>query len=140
MRLNWGNGILITFILFCSFIIAIVWKSFQHDVNLVSEQYYQEELAYQDRIDAIKNSQALGEKVQIKVNGKIKVKLPNTQLKEGSIHFYRPDNAKLDRVVPITDLESEIAVALLEPGRYKAKVTWKDGTKTYFDEQDILIP
>ena len=58
---------------------------------------------------------------------------------EGSVHFYRPDDAKMDRRVPITSLESEITVALLTPGRYTAKVMWRDSNKTYFDEQELFI-
>ena len=141
MKMNWGNGILIAFILFCSFIIAIVWKSFQYDVNLVSEQYYQEELEYQQRIDAIKNTKELDKEVVIEqVGEKLSIKLPNNYLKEGNIHFYRPEDAKMDRTVPITALESEITLALLTSGRYTAKLSWSDSNKTYFAEKDIYIP
>ncbi len=139
MKLNWGNGIVVAFVLFCTFIVAIVVKSFQYDVNLVSDDYYQQELQYQEVIDAKANGAELKGEASINYDGeKITVKVP-TENVNGTIHFYRPDDNKLDQKLPLTTSEYSVSDELLKHGRYVAKVTWKDSNKNYFMEQDLFV-
>ena len=68
MKINWGTGIVIAIVLFMSFIMYFVIsmstdKKFSHD--LVTEKYYEKELAYQDQIDAEENTRQLKEGIRI---------------------------------------------------------------------------
>jgi hypothetical protein len=54
--MNWGYKIAITFILFGALIIFMVVKSFQQNIDLVTDDYYQEELKYQQQIDKLENT------------------------------------------------------------------------------------
>ena len=65
MKWNWGTGIFLSFVLFCAFIITMVSRAFQQDISLVSETYYQEELAYESRIQDIANFEKYGSAVDI---------------------------------------------------------------------------
>ena len=139
MKMNWGNGIVITFVLFCTFIIAIVAKSFQYDVNLVSQDYYQEELAYQEVIDAKANNVCLEEEASIHYDGNmITIKVPTEQV-NGTIHFYRPDDSKLDQKLPLTSSEFSVSDQLLKQGKYVAKVSWSDQDKSYIMEETLFV-
>ena len=62
MKLNWGAGILLAFIGFISFImyfIITMTTNSAYDHDLVSENYYADELKYQNDIDKLKNAKKL---------------------------------------------------------------------------------
>ena len=55
MKWNWGTKIALSFVGFCGLMIFMTVKSFNTDFHLVTEDYYAEELQYQDHIDRVKN-------------------------------------------------------------------------------------
>ncbi|MDZ7847906.1 MAG: FixH family protein [Owenweeksia sp.] len=59
MKLNWGTGIAIVLILFAISMGYAVYKAVQQNYDLVTTDYYAEELAYQEKIDQKKNGLAL---------------------------------------------------------------------------------
>jgi len=70
-KLNWGVGIVITIACFIGFIMFFVIKMStdkKYDHDLVTEEYYKQELAYQDQIDAQQNSARLVKNIQVEVN------------------------------------------------------------------------
>ncbi|PHS68416.1 MAG: cytochrome C oxidase Cbb3 [Flavobacterium sp.] len=133
MKINWGTGIVIGFVLFISFIMFMVVtmltdKDYKHD--LVTEEYYKAELVYQDEIDAEQNAQSLSENISIR-NSKegITVAFPknldHSNIK-GNVSFYRPSNKKLDFDFPIDLSNNKLLIPdnrLLE-GRWDIKVDW----------------
>ena len=49
--MDWGKGILLTIIAFVAFIMTLVVISVkQDDIHLVTENYYEKEIKYQDQI------------------------------------------------------------------------------------------
>ena len=63
--MNWGNKILVVFVAFGSMISYMVYRCVKTPVNLVSEQYYKDELAYQNVIDGTKRANALSGKLEL---------------------------------------------------------------------------
>ena len=62
IKINWGTGIVIAIVSFMSFIIFLVVsmttnQEFNHD--LVVEEYYKQELSFQDQLNWETNSQNL---------------------------------------------------------------------------------
>lgn len=51
MKFNWGTGITIFIVLFVVSMSAMVFKASQQNVDLVTEDYYEKELAFQDLKD-----------------------------------------------------------------------------------------
>ena len=49
--MNWGKGVTIAFILFVGFIMFMVVGAFRENFDLVSDDYYLEEINYQDKIN-----------------------------------------------------------------------------------------
>ena len=145
MKINWGTGIVIGFVLFIGFIMFMVVtmltdKDFNHD--LVTKDYYKQELVYQEEIDAEKNGMLLSENVSIK-NDKdgITVTFPkNLDYKhiKGNVSFYRPSNKKLDFDFPIVLSSNKLLIPdnrLLE-GRWGIKVDWTyEGVRYLFKEK-----
>ena len=99
--MNWGQSIILVFILFAGIIITLVTISMKQDVNLVADDYYKEEIAYQKQIDRQLNYQALNEKPEIKKEGdQVILTYPASiaeQIEDGEIHFFRPSDKNFDK-------------------------------------------
>lgn len=147
MTLNFGHKILITFILFGGFIFYMVYRTMQVNVDLVTKDYYEEELKYQEVIDAAKNANALTGRVQISQDGKnILLQLPkelNLQGVGGTIHFYCPADASKDRELPLAADLNGLQVIDTEkkilPGNYKVKVSWTANQTAYYQETHLEL-
>jgi len=133
MKINWGTGIVIGFVVFISFIMYMVVhmltdKEYNHD--LVTEKYYEKGTLYQEEIDAETNAQSLSEKVKIRNdNDGITITFPEdldpSKIK-GTVSFYRPSNKNLDFDLPIVLSSNTLLIPdnrLLE-GRWDIKVDW----------------
>lgn len=62
-----GHWIVVSFVLFAAFIGTLVAVCLREDISLVTKDYYQEELAYQDQIQRLNNVAELKEKPVIRV-------------------------------------------------------------------------
>ena len=134
MKINWGTGIVIAFIVFIGFILFLIMlmmtdDKFNHE--LVTEEYYKEGTYFQEEIDAEKNSQNLSESIIItKSNRGILVVFPKDleySKIEGTLFFYRPSNENLDFNIPIVLSENQllIPVSQLVEGRWDISVNWE---------------
>ena len=134
MKINWGTGIVIGMVIFISFILFLVVNMltddrFNHD--LVTEEYYQRELHYQEEIDAETNAFSLEENIKdYRVKDGWVVEFPeNLELSKisGDLNFYRPSNKKLDFSIPL-DLKKRkihISEGQLVGGRWNINIYWK---------------
>jgi nitrogen fixation protein FixH len=142
MKFNWGTGILITIVIFFMAVVGIFIYSANLDINLVEENYYEKELAYQEKIDRIKNTEALEEEILIRLDNKIlRVDFPeffNGKKTEGHVLFYRPSDPAKDFTIPLELNDSSVQIidaSRLDPGRYMVKIDWTaDGISYYFEE------
>lgn len=147
MTLNFGHKILITFILFGGFIFYMVYRTMQVNVDLVTKDYYEEELKYQEVIDASKNANALTGHIQISQDGKnILLQLPrelNLQGIKGTIHFYCPADASKDRELALAADTTGFQVINTDkqilPGSYKVKVSWTANQTAYYQEAHLEL-
>ncbi|HIB36240.1 FixH family protein [Mesonia sp.] len=145
-KLNWGVGIVITIACFIGFIMFFVIKMStdkKYDHDLVTEEYYKQELAYQDQIDAQQNSARLVKNIQVEVNAEgIQIMFPSEKKDvKGEVSLYRPSNKKLDLEIPIS-LENQqmiIPAEKLVEGKYKLSINWKSNGTTYLYKKDLQI-
>tara|TARA_B100000378_G_scaffold211386_1_gene174396 strand:+ start:569 stop:1015 length:447 start_codon:yes stop_codon:yes gene_type:complete len=145
-KLNWGVGIVITIACFIGFIMFFVIKMStdkKYDHDLVTEEYYKQELAYQDQIDAQQNSARLAKNIQVEVTAEgIQIKFPSEKKDiKGEVSLYRPSNKKLDLEIPIS-LENQqmlIPAEKLVEGKYKLSINWKSNETTYLYKKDLQI-
>ncbi|OYZ47929.1 MAG: hypothetical protein B7Y19_07425, partial [Sphingobacteriales bacterium 24-40-4] len=57
--MNWGNKLVVVFVAFALFMGYMVYRALSTKYDLVSKDYYKDELRYQERIDGVKNAVAL---------------------------------------------------------------------------------
>lgn len=144
-KFNWGVGLTIAMILFMTFILSIVIRTSFLNTDLHSEDYYQKELKYQDEINAKNVSTQYQDKFYFSQTTKEiivhfdEVKDWNTL--NGTLYFYRANNAKLDRNVIFkpNDGIQLISKEFFTPGQYEVKLTWKDGDDGYQIEKSIYV-
>lgn len=145
MKWNWGTGIVVVSLLFMSFIVTLVVKTYKHKVDLVSEDYYSQELVFQERINKMNNASALVSKVSWETGDKnIVVQFPKQADSSvtGTIEFFRPSDSGKDLSIPVQlDREGKQAIdrTLLVQGLYKIKIDWVMDHKGYYIEEDIFI-
>jgi hypothetical protein len=146
LKISWGTGIVIAFVIFMGGTISTAVYLMNKNVNLVTEDYYDQEIKYQQQIDRMERTSQLGNKQIVSFDGSIvRINIPKSVLSErltGEIYFYRPSDSKSDIKIPlITDTSGVqvIPVERLEKGLWKIKVSWLSKGKDYFSEDRILI-
>lgn len=144
--MNWGNKIALAYCLFVAFMIALVVACIkQNDIFLVSEDYYQQEIKYQDRIDKTENARLLNGVTIQQDDATSSLNLDLTAASQGAIGtvtFYRPSNPKLDVVFPVNVSQEglqQIPTGKFLNGLWVVKVDWNKGGKAYYSEQKIQI-
>jgi hypothetical protein len=139
--MNWGNGILLVFVVFIggmATLVTICMK--QDDIHLVTENYYAEEIKYQEHIDKVSNANASEEKVM-----HFDAKAQTVQLKlpvgsTGVLHLFRPSDARLDKkiIVEIKNTKSKVLpLSDLKPGYWKMKMEWEANGMAFYEEKEI---
>lgn len=142
IKWNWGTGLILAYGGFVVFMLGMVYLCTQQHFDLVTEDYYEQELKFQQVIDGSRNEQKLDKQTTVVMqNGVVTITLPMNDVENGKVFFYKPDNSKFDKTfelngnniiaVPVTDLKS---------GMYKIKVTWKSEGNPYFNEQSLFVP
>ncbi|MFD0963801.1 FixH family protein [Pseudofulvibacter geojedonensis] len=108
MKINWGGGIVIAIVLFMAFILFFVVKmstNSEYDHDLVTENYYKSELAFQEEIDKEKNLNMLLDPIglELKADG-VLISFPdelNPHKLNGKVFLYRPSNKNMDIEIPL---------------------------------------
>lgn len=145
MKFNWAAGIVTAIIGFIGFILFFVVtmttdKAYSHD--LVTEQYYQEELNYQQEIEAQKNAEVFKEEIKLqRVNNGLTIHFPkNIKREEGKVFLYRPSNKQLDFEMPISNSNTYLLVPeqRLLDGRWNIKILWKNNNKKYLIKKELV--
>jgi nitrogen fixation protein FixH len=146
MKVNWGKGIFFAYTLFITASLLSVILFMNQDVELVSMNYYEKEIKYQNRINAIKHTKDLNADVRIEsFNNTISLKFPDSCLNEkisGEIVFYRPSDEKKDFRLSVNlnpngyqTLKSD----MLTRGLWKVKIAWKSGINEFYSEKPVMI-
>jgi len=142
MRINWGVRIIIIYSSFVVFMLTMVYMCTRQHFDLVSADYYAQELKYQQVIDGTNNTRDLNEKVVIdQTSGVITITLPasNRTIESGDILFYRPSNSSSDFTIPVTSNTIQVSKGKMHAGLYKIKINWSVDKKIFYDEQSLII-
>ena len=144
-KISWGTGIVIGIIVFVVITVTMTVIFMTQDVSLVSDNYYEKSLSYQDEIDKQSRTKLLDEQVKINFNGEIiTISVPSNYISKdisGEIFFYRPSNPKLDFALPLQLVEgSQIILAKrLVKGFWRIKLNWTMDGNGYYNERAITI-
>src|SRR5689334_10018601 len=91
-KFNWGWGILCFFCLFVGFMIFMVYMTTTVDHDLVTSDYYQQEIEFQDKIDMKNNLARSGMHVSVsEKDHEIEVSVPtmdDQSIEKAEVYFY----------------------------------------------------
>jgi hypothetical protein len=146
MTLNWGHKIILVFVAFVAMMVTLVYKSMHTEFDLVSKEYYKEELGFQKVIDARNNASKLSSQIKIRqTESQVIISLPaemKDKIVKGDVQFYCPTRASNDKKVGIQmDAEGEIAFnkEQFTAAPYIVKVSWEADGVSYYGEEGIQI-
>lgn len=139
--MNWGWKIAVFMSVFIIFIMSMVISSFGNKIDLVSEDYYQKELDFQEIIDAKTNAKNIANEVDVKhtENG-IELSFPETfteKITKGTVTFFRPGNSDLDKreVLNLVNSKQQFELEKFQLGLYTVFIDFEvDGEKYHLEK------
>lgn len=141
--MNVGKWIVVSFVLFAAFIATLVTICVRQDVSLVSQNYYQDELQFQNQIDREQNTSLLTTRPLVAVDGKMLTLALNQDapVTEGTVYVFCPSNARMDRTFSVTPDSPTQSFDLteLDGGMYRVKLRWTMNDKQFYQEQIIHL-
>lgn len=144
--MSWGYKITILYAGFVLLITTMVVASVRQKVDLETDDYYDQELKFQGRIDRIRQTEALKTPLTWEVQpGVLKLRFPaqfDGQPVSGSICFFRPSDKALDTnmLLPATSTGAQcISTQRLKKGVYKIQLSWHAANTDYYNEGIIQI-
>ncbi|MCK9426856.1 MAG: FixH family protein [Ignavibacteriaceae bacterium] len=146
IKWNWGTGIVVFIAFFIMMNVVIIIFAFSEKVDLVTPNYYEKELKYQDEIDAQQKTLQLGENVSVEYQSQVlSLQLPKKFYgKEisGNILLYRPSDSLKDVKIilqPDSSGKQIVSVKELIKGMWKVQIKWSFENISYSDEKSIYI-
>jgi hypothetical protein len=146
MTFNWGHKLTLGFLAFAGMIIYMVIQSMNTRYDLVSNDYYKEELQYQQVIDGTSRANQLSSRVTVHQAGdQLNIQLPNEMQHTtvtGSLLFYSADNSKKDKTISLQTNEQAMQIIdsrAFIPGNYTVKIRWQSNGEQYFTEVPVAI-
>lgn len=142
--MNWGKGITIAIILFISYIMFMVVTMIRTSSDLVEDNYYEEGVNFEQKIQAIRNSQAIKNKIAINIDEHfLSIEFPSEVIMdsiiEGKIHLYRPEDGNLDKHFAFSKNggnNQSIPLEKITKGNYKLLLSWRTNESNFFIEKE----
>lgn len=136
----WGIGLFVT--AFAASMVGFVFWSLHHKQDLVSADYYEQELHYQDTIDHIDRARALGtETIRYDESERAIIIAPMGGNVSAHLALYRPSDASLDQIHEL-ELGPEThaySTSDLAPGLWKAQLEWKRDGSGYRADLTFIV-
>ena len=145
--MSWGAKITVLYVGFVALIVTMVSMTMREKVDLVSKDYYQQELDYQGLLDKQQRTKDLGtDQLQWNLEKDGIVFTFPKQLSEQDITaevvLFRPSDATLDRKFGLSQVlhgQGRLALKGVASGYYKIKVSWQANGVGYYNEGFIQI-
>ena len=144
----WPLGIILVYGLFFLFLIGfLIFSRFQNR-DLVVRDYYEQDQIYQQQIERVKRTRNLADKIKInydRANQQITLQFPvewDPATITGQIHFFRPAEAKLDRMIPLNLSEQGVQSTDLRQfarGLWRMKIHWDVDGVEYYQEEVFIV-
>ncbi len=145
MKFNWGYKIAAVYLVFVAGIVYMVVQASRQTVDLVTTDYYAQEIQYQQRIDETANAKGLSAPLEVQFSqGVLIVSFPKEfagKKINGELLLYCPADARKDLVRNITTENNTMKLSLPEQnqGFHQLQVKWEVEGVKYFAEQNLTI-
>ena len=124
-------------------VVAFIFFTRGHQVELVTPDYYAQEINYQAHIDAVQRARQFPADSVLQVrDGQAHIAIPNFQNATGTLHLYRASDARLDQHLPLAlDAEGRQVVDLgsLAPGPWRFNLMWTVSNENYLVELQPVL-
>lgn len=142
--MNWGNRLVLVFTGFAALIGTMVYKAVHTKFDLVSKDYYSDELKYQEKIDGNNNALTAGKLDIAATSGKVLIKLPPslaTIVISADAWFYCKTNAAFDRRQQITITNGEYAfdTRSMAKEHYQLNIQFTNQHKPYYYTGKVTV-
>lgn len=145
--MNWGTKIVIAFIIFIIATLSVVIFFMSQKVDVVTENYYEKELKYQEQINRIARTKALKDTIKVINDNKvIFVKFPNIPDRNAGdknfILLYRPSDKTKDVKIPVvtdTNNTQSVSIERIEKGYWKIQINWTSSGSEYYHETSFNV-
>jgi len=143
--MNWGYKILVVFTVFVAGILFLVYKSSNQKMDLVTTDYYEKELKYQQKIDAMGKVSQLTDTVKYALSGgQLHIEFPKDFLGKtitGDLVLYCPSDEDRDvkQAFSVLDHPVSVPVQSLKRMEYQMQLSWKVGSNTYYLEKMLQV-
>jgi hypothetical protein len=126
------------FVAFCS----------RHPADLISPNYYEEEVRYQAQLDRLKYTQQQAPEASVSYDAltkQILLSLGSQKIRtkvSGRILLYRPSAQSLDRQLEFAPDAHGVQIldaASLAPGPWKVQVSWTVNERQYFLDRQVVL-
>ncbi len=146
MKVNWGAGILALIIVFFIIMGVMAYVAFNQRVDLVTQNYYEKELKYQNDIAKQQNAVDLKNRVQIEqLPGKLAITFPIEEVGtniSGDVSFYRASNPGDDiqfRLQVDSTGKFQIPLTQVKKGLWTIIVNWNAQGLDYLTKQKLIL-
>lgn len=145
--MSWGYRILSFYIVFIAGIGVLVIKSVSQNQDLVSTDYYEQELKFQEKIDAVNRANSLSSPVHHEVkNSEILITLP-PEMKSLPVYaqvvlYCTADKSRdVRRNYQVKDGRILFPLTTSNRGLHELKISWTtDDINNYYFEDKLMIP
>lgn len=142
--ISWGYRIFLLYTGFAFFIVLMVWKSFGEPVELVTDDYYNKELLYNDQMAKMEHVKQLGSDLKWRiVDGNLTIEFPGLA-DGGTLTFQRPSDQTKDVAVSLESAAADSIVTIpgtsFTKGMYRLRADWTMGGTGYYSEHVVVIP
>lgn len=141
-----GNIIIAGFGMMILFMCFLVYKSMHNETQMVSDNYYESELKFQDNINASKNAEALGAALSMKQEGNtLHIVVPNevnAGMSDAIVNMYCISNKSDDRKIILTKNSSgqyTLDASNWKKLSYTAKFSFTSQGKAYYKEIPMIV-
>lgn len=144
----WPLSIVIALGLFAAGMLALIVIASSQKVDLVSADYYEQEIQFQRQLDRLNRTAPFGNDVKVAYDAttrRITILLPAEHVSPdtaGRIHLYRPSTTGMDRELAL-ELDAaggqSVDAAALLPGLWKVRVQWTARNQEYFADRSVLV-
>ncbi|GAB5417744.1 MAG: hypothetical protein Crog4KO_25070 [Crocinitomicaceae bacterium] len=139
--MNWGKGITIALVLFIGFIVCLGTILMRQNVDLVAEDYYQQEIDYETQISAESNAKKLINKPAFaQEDGYFIVNVPEGNFTKMTLDLKRPNNGDKDLQFDIVGTKTfMIEKSDLEAGQYSLELRYEFDGKPCQQKTSVFI-
>jgi hypothetical protein len=144
MKWNWGTKIALFYITFVTFTLVMVVMAFQEDYELVTEDYYEQEIKYQGKIDSKERTKALENKLEVNIDAnELNILFPQKDISlSANILCFRPSDESKDFSLEYKEFTNKVSLPLnkFSKGKYLFKIDWIANNKSFYSEEIVIIP